>query len=151
MTSSMQDSVGGAISLALGLALLFWLIPGFVESDPDLRLPVNLLPRIVAFGFVACGLLMVLRGGFALRRGGGVETGGFEAGEFGKFCLMILLLLGSTMAFSLVHFLVVAPILVGVGMWIFAPIRPVSFLLTVTLGPAIIWVLSTQVLGRVLP
>ena len=146
-----QDALGGAISLALGLCLLFWLIPRWVEPDEDLRLPVRLMPQIVAVGFVLCGAAMLIRGPLASRRESDRATGGFAHGEFRGLVLMILVLLAATLGFQAFHFLAVAPAIIAVSMWMFGPIRPVGLVLTSAIGPLLIWVLSTQVLGRVLP
>ncbi len=151
MTDALQDAVGGLISLCLGLCLIFWLIPGWVEADRDLRLPTSLVPQVVAIGLAGAGSIMLLRGGLALRRGAPASDSPFAPGEFGTVCLMILILIGATLAFQLLHFLIVAPVLVAISMWIFGPLRPVSFVLTSALGPLAIWILGTEVLGSVLP
>ncbi len=146
-----QDAVGGALSLALGLCLLFWLIPRWVEPDDDLRLPVSLMPQIVAVGFMLCGAAMLTRGALASRRGSGPATDGFAQGEVRGLVLMILVLLAATLGFQAFHFLVVAPAVIAVSMWMFGPIRPVDVVLTSAFGPILIWILATQFLGRVLP
>ncbi|MDE0697913.1 MAG: hypothetical protein OXH76_18995 [Boseongicola sp.] len=146
-----QDALGGALGLALGMCLLFWLIPRWVEPDEDLRLPVSLVPQIVAVGFVLCGAAMLIRATLAPRGKPGQATGGFAPGEFRGLTLMILVLLVATLGFQALHFLVVAPAIIAVSMWMFGPIRPVGLVLTSAIGPILIWVLSTHVLGRVLP
>ncbi len=146
-----QDALGGALGLAFGMCLLFWLIPGWVEPDEDLRLPVSLMPQIVAVGFVLCGTAMLIRGTLAPRSKSDPATVGFAQGEFRGLTLMILVLLVATVGFQTLHFLVVAPAIVAVSMWMFGPIRPVGLVLTSAIGPILIWVLSTHVLGRVLP
>jgi len=145
-----QDSIGGALSLLLGLSLLIWLIPNWVEADDDLRLPVSLLPQIVAFALVTFGALLLLRSLFKKPDDHDL-TRVFSASELGKFIAIIAIMLAATLGFQHLHFLVVAPVLVAVTMWMFGPIRPVSLVLTSTLGPLIIWLLGTEVLGRVLP
>lgn len=146
-----QDALGGALSLALGTCLLFWLIPRWVEPDEDLRLPVSLMPQIVAVGFVLCGGAMLIRGALAPRSRSDQAAGGFAEGEFRGLALMILVLLAATLGFQALHFLVVAPAIIAASMWMFGPIRPVGLVLTSAIGPILIWVLSTHVLGRVLP
>lgn len=149
------------LSIVLGLFLLTWLIPGWVEPDPDLRLPVSLVPQIVAIGFVLCGAALLFihfmtarhsaeNNSTAVQQEVPADTG-FGAGEFRGLVLMILLLIIATMAFQLLHFMIVAPIMVALSMWMFGPVRLLSVLLTATIGPASVWILATQVLGRVLP
>lgn len=146
-----QDALGGALSVALGTCLLFWIIPRWVEPDADLRLPVSLLPQVVAVGFVICGAAMLIRDALASRRESKRATGGFAQGEFRGLALMILVLLAATLGFQSLHFLVVAPAIVAVSMWMFGPVRLVGLVLTSAVGPVLIWALSTHVLGRVLP
>ena len=69
---SRSDLIGGVLSTVLGVCLLLWLIPVWVEPDPDLRLPVSLVPQIVATGFVLCGMALCVA---ALRRYGLHEKG----------------------------------------------------------------------------
>lgn len=147
MSHANHQTVGGALSLGLGLALWLWLIPGWVEPDPDLRLPVDLVPRIIAIGFILCGIATLVTG--LLAKAG--TTDGFNPSEFRGFVLMLLLLLGATIGFQYLHFLIVAPVLVALAMWMFGPVRPVSLILTSALGPLAIWVIGTELLGRVLP
>ncbi len=146
-----HDTLGGALGVALGTCLLFWIIPRWVEPDADLRLPVRLLPQVVAAGFVICGAAMLIRDALASRRESEQATGGFAQGEFRGLALMILVLLAAILGFQTLHFLVVAPAIVAVSMWMYGPVRPVSLVLTSAVGPVLIWVLSTHVLGRVLP
>lgn len=146
-----QDTLGGALSVALGACLLFWIIPRWVEPDADLRLPVSLLPQVVAVGFVICGAAMLIRDALASRREARQAMVGFAQGEFRGLALMILVLLAATLGFQTLHFLVVAPAIVAVSMWMFGPVRPVGLVLTSAIGPVLIWALSMHVLGRVLP
>ena len=146
MSHANHQIVGGALSLGLGLALWLWLIPNWVEPDPDLRLPVDLVPRILAIGFVLCGLATIASGFLAKEK---VE--GIAPHERRGFVLMLILLVGATVGFQLLHFLVVAPVLVALAMWMFGPVRPISLVLTSALGPLVIWFIGTELLGRVLP
>lgn len=151
MRQTHQQLLGGALSLGLGLCLLLWLIPNWVEPDPDLRLPAKLVPQVVAIGLLLCGAAMLIR---AFRRQATTPDqvgAGFDDGEFRGFLVMLSVLLAATIGFQLFHFLVVAPLLVAVAMWLFSPIRPVTLVLTSALGPLAIWFLATHVLGRVLP
>ena len=145
------DIVVGALSLIFGLVLLFWLIPHYVEPDPDLRLPVGLVPQVVAIGFMLCGFALLVKRIALLRRQIESEDSGFDQGELRGLVLMIVIMLSATIGFQYLHFLIVAPFIVAVSMWIFGPIRPVSLVLTSTIGPITIWILGTVVLGRVLP
>ncbi|MEM1049692.1 MAG: tripartite tricarboxylate transporter TctB family protein [Pseudomonadota bacterium] len=151
MTQSRQDTIAGALSLGLGLCLLLWLIPHWVEPDPDLRLPVSLVPQVVALGFIVCGTIMLAKGIHAGRQNEQPEGGGFDQGELRGLAVMMVILIVGTLGFEVLHFLVVAPAIVAVSMWVFGPVRPVSLSLTAAIGPVVIWVLATQVLGRVLP
>ncbi|MEX0339938.1 MAG: hypothetical protein AB3N11_12965 [Arenibacterium sp.] len=151
MFETRQNLLGGALSLGLGLCLLLWLIPAWVEPDADLRLPVSLLPQIVAIGFVLCGVAMIASAVLQRNQNAKPARVGFEPGEFQGLLVMLALLLGATIGFAYLHFLIVAPALVAASMWIYSPIKPISFVLTSALGPLVIWVLATQVLGRVLP
>lgn len=94
---------------------------------------------------------MLIRDALASRRESEQATGGFAQGEFRGLALMILVLLAAILGFQTLHFLVVAPAIVAVSMWMYGPVRPVSLVLTSAVGPVLIWVLSTHVLGRVLP
>ena len=151
MSNARPDLVGGTLSLILGLCLLFWLIPHWVEPDPDLRLPVSLVPQVVAIGFVLCGAALLARAVFGSHQKTEIKIGGFDTGEFRGLVLMISIMLCATIGFQFLHFLVVAPLIVAVSMWIFGPVRPVRLVLTSSVGPVLIWILGTQVLGRVLP
>ncbi len=151
MTLINQQTIGGVLSLGLGLALWLWLIPFWVEPDPDLRLPVNLVPKLIAIGFVLCGIATLIQGLVARPAEPGSADVTFPSSERRGFNVMILVLLASTVGFQHLHFLVVAPVLVAVSMWIYGKIRPVSLVLTSALGPLAIWYIGTEVLGRVLP
>lgn len=151
MSAKRHSLFAGMFSLGLGACLLFWLIPAWVEPDADLRLPVSLVPQVVAVGFVLCGAAMLVRALIAQPRQSDAPGRGFDDGEFRGLLLMLAILLGATVGFQFLHFLIVAPLVVAVSMWIFAPIRPVSLILTSAIGPLLIWLLATQVLGRVLP
>ena len=83
--------------------------------------------------------------------GHGNTLAAFAAPERRGLVVMILVLLAATVGFQFLHFLVVAPVLVAVSMWIYGNIRPVSLVLTSALGPLLIWYIGTEVLGRVLP
>ena len=145
-----QHTLGGILSVALGVTLLVWLIPTWVEPDPDLRLPVSLVPQIVAIGFIACGVasLVVSLVSKPLEN---TPSAGFDTEEGRGFFLILLLLIVATVGFQVLHFLVVAPAMVAISMWMFGPVRPVSLVLTSALGPLVIWFVGTEVLGRVLP
>ncbi len=155
MTQARQNAIGGVLSLVLGLVLglvlLLSLIPIWVEPDADLRLPVSLVPQVVAIGLVLCGIALLFQVMVSTGERSAALENGFEEGEFRWFVVMILILLAATVGFQLLHFLVVAPALVAVTMWIYGPVRPASLVLTSVLGPTVIWILGTQVLGRVLP
>lgn len=151
MSPTHQHIIGGAISLVLGLVLLVWLIPVWVEPDPDLRLPVSLVPQVVAIGLALCGGALLIQGVLRKSTTEIAAPSGFAEGEFRGALGMLAVLLGATIGFQLLHFLIVAPVLVAVSMWIFGPVRPLSLILTSLVGPTLIWVLGTHVLGRVLP
>lgn len=151
MTQMRQDTIGGSLSLMLGVALLFWLIPDWVEPDPDLRLPVSFVPEVLAIGFIVSGAVMLVRSLILRSASGEATVPGFSDGEIRSLIAMIAILLGATLAYHYVHFLIVSPAMVAVSMWVFGPLRPVSLLLTATAGPTLVWILGTQVLGRVLP
>ena len=150
-TERRLDAIGGALSLALGLCLLLWLIPHWVEPDPDLRLPVGLVPQVVAAMFVLCGAAMLARAALARRGRGADGPPGFDDGELRGLLVMTAVLLCSTAGFQFLHFMVAAPALVAVSMWVFGPLRPVSLVVTAAAGPAAVWVVFTHMLGRVLP
>lgn len=150
MSEAKQQMIGGALALGLGLALWFWLIPTWVEPDPDLRLPVSVVPQVIAIGFVLCGFAALAIGIWG-NRDNAATGAAFNPGEFRGFVGMLVLLLAATVGFQFLHFLIVAPALTAISMWIFGPIRPVSLILTSALGPLAIWFLGTDVLGRVLP
>lgn len=161
MVSVRSDIIGGAFSAILGILLLVWLIPVWVEPDPDLRLPVSLMPQIVAWGFVLCGVALVLRTLLSKDKPAQKETinnpapvhlvSAFDRGEVRGLLLMIVLLLLSTMAFQHFHFLLVAPLIVAMSMWMYSTVRLWSVLLTASICPFAIWLLATQLLGRVVP
>lgn len=151
MNGTQQDAIGGALSLGLGLCLLFWLIPHWVEPDPDLRLPVSLVPQVVAVGFVLCGAGLIGRYFLTRNHATASASDGFAQGELRGLIFMIVLLVAATFGFAQWHFLIVAPVIVAVSMWLFGPLRPISLVLTSVLGPSLIWLIGTQVLGRVLP
>lgn len=146
-------TLGGALASALGLAMLVWLIPVWVDPDPDLRLPADLVPRLVAIGFLLCGSTLLLRGVLHQTPSPTAADAepSFDPREARGLGIMIALLVTATLGFQVLHFMLVAPVLVAVTMWMFGPVRPVSLVLTACLGPGMIWVVVTHVLGRVLP
>lgn len=150
MSEANQQIIGGALALAMGLALWFWLIPTWVEPDPDLRLPVSLVPQVIAIGFGLCGVTALANGVLA-QQAKGPAADGFEPAEFRGFVAMIAMLLAATVGFQFLHFLVVAPVFVAASMWMYGPLKPISLGLTSVMGPLVIWFLGTDVLGRVLP
>jgi hypothetical protein len=145
------DAIAGVLSISLSALLWFWLIPVWVEPDADLRLPVSLVPQIVAIGFGLCGAALLIRSTVSGYDDTVQKTTGFASGELQGLVVMIAILVAATAAFQWLHFLLVAPVVVLLCMWLFGPLRPLSALLTATLGPLLIWVLATQLLGRALP
>jgi putative tricarboxylic transport membrane protein len=141
MTNS-ADRLTGAFFLIFGLAMVFLVIPAYVEAPEGGNLSPRTLPYVVAWVISVCGGLLILKptthqapdGRFFMQAGAYVAVLG-----------------GSIYAMSLFGFIYVAPALALVIMLMIGERRPLWLGIGAVLMPAAIWFLVTQLLERGLP
>lgn len=140
--SNSADRVTGAFFLFFGLALVFLVIPEYVEDAEGGNLSPKTMPIVVAWIIAICGGLLVIK----------PTTHQAPNGRFFARALAYVAVLGlSIYAMSLVGFLYVAPVLALVIMLMIGERRPLWLGIGVVLIPAAIWFLVTQLLERALP
>lgn len=136
------DRVTGAFFFLFGLAMYFLIIPSQVELGDDGNLAPDTLPNALSIVIAACGLLLALR------------PGNDQTHDL-RFFLMtgkyVALLAAGIYAMSHFGFVLVAPPMAFVLMWMIGERRPLWFAGGVVVMPALIWVLVSLVLERALP
>lgn len=136
------DRITGAFFLLFGLAMIFVVIPEYVEDVDRGNLSPKTMPVIVAWIIAFCGGLLVIK----------PTTHRAPDRKFFGMAFAYVAVLGVAIyAMSLVGFLYVAPILALVIMLMIGERRPLWLAVGVVLMPAAIWYLVTQFLERGLP
>jgi putative tricarboxylic transport membrane protein len=141
MTNS-ADRMTGAFCLLFGLAMVFLVIPEYVEDVDRGSLPPKTMPTIIAWVLAFCGGLLVVKP---------TNHKAPDARFFIRATIYVAVLGASIYAMSLVGFIYVAPVLALIVMLMIGERRPVWLGFGVVLMPAAIWFLVTQLLERGLP
>lgn len=140
--STTADRLSGAFFLLFGLAMVFVVIPEYVEDAQGGNLSPRTMPVIVAWVIAVCGGLLVIR----------PTTHQAPDARFFTLAFVYVAILGLAIyAMSKVGFLYVAPVLALVLMLMIGERRPLWLGIGVVLIPAAIWGLVTQLLERGLP
>lgn len=140
--SNTADRFTGAFFLLFGLAMVFLIIPNYVEDAQGGNLSPKTMPNVVAWTIAVCGGLLVIR----------PTTHTAPNRRFFPRATAYVAVLGAAIyAMSLFGFVYVAPVLAMVIMLMIGERRPVWLGIGVVLMPALIWFLVTQLLERGLP
>lgn len=90
-----SDVIAGSILLCFSLALVFYLVPNYINEPPILQNPMmspRWLPGIVGWMIVMFSILLILQG-FLLDRSGEDDERQIEKGSTRRFILMVAALL----------------------------------------------------------
>lgn len=136
------DRLTGGFFLLFGLALVFIVIPQYVEDVDHGNLSPKTMPIVVAWIIAVFGGLLMIKP---------TSHRAPELRFFGKAAAYVAVLGGAIYAMSVVGFLYVAPPLALVIMLMIGERRPFWIGLGVVVMPALIWFLVTQLLERGLP
>ena len=136
------DRLSGAFFLLFGLAMVFIVIPTYVEDAQGGNLSPKTMPTIIAWVITACGGLLAVKPTTHTTP---------DARFFAQAAAYVTVLGGAIYAMSLVGFIYVAPVLALVIMLLIGERRPLWLGMGVVLMPAAIWFLVTQLLERALP
>ncbi len=136
------DRFTGGFFLLFGLAMLFIVIPEYVEDIDGGNLSPKTMPTIVTWVITICGGLLVLKP---------TNHTAPDVRFFVWAFAYIVVLAAAIYAMSLVGFLYVAPALALVIMLMIGERRPLWLGFGVVLMPALIWFLVTQLLERGVP
>lgn len=140
--SNSADRLTGGFFLFFGLALVFFVIPEYVEDVERGNLSPKTMPTVVAWIIAICGGLLIMKP--TTHRAPDIRF-------FGKAAAYVAVLGASIYAMSLVGFLYVAPVLALVVMLMIGERRLLWLGFGVVLMPTLIWFLVTQLLERGLP
>lgn len=91
----LSDVIAGSILLCFSLALVFYLVPNYINEPPILQNPMmspRWLPGIVGWLIVLFSILLILQG-FLLDRSGEDDERHIEKGSTRRFILMVAALL----------------------------------------------------------
>jgi putative tricarboxylic transport membrane protein len=136
------DRLSGTFFLLLGLAMLLFVNPVYIETVDGGNLEPSTLPNAISIVIAVCGGLLVLRP---------TSSQVHERYTMLVAGFYVLLLVAGLYAMSWFGFEYVAPVLALAIMWFIGERRPL-WLAFGTIGmPALIWFLVTQALGRALP
>jgi hypothetical protein len=148
--SALRDLVGGGLVIVFGILLLVWLIPGYVEEDPDLRLPVATMPKVVAVLLIGFGLIQAILGYRKL----GLELDGEKfpnQREVVTIAGLLLFISVATAAMAYLPYLVVGPALIAFLAWTYSPAGPIRILKTAVVGSVTIYLIIRYLFERLLP
>lgn len=137
-----SDRLTGGFFLFAGLAMVFFVIPAYVEDAQGGNLSPKTMPTIVAWIIAICGGLLVLKP---------TNHQAPDARFFAQAFAYVVVLGVAIYAMTLVGFLYVAPVLALIIMLMIGERRPLWLGLGVVVMPAAIWFLVTQLLERALP
>lgn len=144
-----RDLWGGVLFAALGIAMLSWAIPYHVEADPDLRLPVDTMPKMVAILLVLLGALLAVRAILGGAPQELCETSSEDAGPF-RMMGVFALTAAATLAMTWLPYLVLMPIL-AIGLALFFRSRNLVQLVPVAIAPVLIFLFVRYGFERLLP
>ena len=143
-----RNFVGGVLFAALGLLMLLWAIPYHVEPDPDLRLPVATMPKVVAVLFMLLGGLLAFKavvGTVSVKpeKPSSEPNAARMLGVFG-------LIAAATMAMIWLPYLVVMPVLAVALALVFGS-RRLTRIVPVAFAPVLIFLFVRYGFERFLP
>lgn len=140
--SNPTDRLTGLFFCFFGLAMIFLVIPNFVENPQGGNLSPRTLPTVVAWILAICGAVLVIK----------PTNHTAPDGRFFLQAAVYIAVLGAAIyAMSQFGFVFVAPVLALVLMLMIGERRPLWLGIGVVLMPAAIWFLVTQLLERALP
>lgn len=140
--SNTADRLTGAFFLLFGLAMVFLVIPNYVEDAQGGNLSPKTMPNVVAWVIAVCGGLLVIRP---------TTHTAPDMRFFARAAAYVAVLGAAIYAMSWFGFVYVAPVLALVIMLMIGERRPFWLGFGVVLMPAVIWFLVTQLLERGLP
>lgn len=133
------DRISGLVVLLASLAMLFWIIPAYVETTEDGVIQPAALPNALCWLMAVCGIWIIIRPGEAQLPPGH---------QFRRVALHLGLLLGGLAAMAQFGFILVAPPL-ALAIMLLIGERRAGWLATGALViPTTIWVFVVQILGR---
>jgi putative tricarboxylic transport membrane protein len=141
MLTVFADRLSGAFFLLAGLALVFLVIPAFVDDVQDGNIAPATLPVLLSW---------VIAGGGAWLM---VKPSGFRAPPHRQMVragLVVGILAGAVGLMSVIGFMLVSPVLALVLMRIGGERRPLWLVVGALVMPALIWLCVAFLLGRVL-
>ena len=141
MLTVFSDRLSGAFFLLAGLALVFLVIPAFVDDVQDGNIAPATLPVLLSW---------VIAGGGAWLM---VKPSGFRAPPHRQMVragLVVGILAGAVGLMSVIGFMLVSPVLALVLMRICGERRPLWLVVGALVMPALIWFCVAFLLGRVL-
>lgn len=133
----------------LGLSMLSWAIPYHVEADPDLRLPVDTMPKVVAILLVLLGVFLAVRAIFGAAPQEPCETSSEDAG-LARMMGFFALTAAATLAMTWLPYLAVMPVL-AVALALFFGSRNLVRLVPVAIAPVLIFLFVRYGFERLLP
>ena len=144
-----RDLWGGVLFAALGLAMLSWAIPYHVDADPDLRLPVDTMPKVVAILLVLLGTLLAGRAILVALPQEPSKKTSEDAGP-ARMMGVFAMAAAATLAMTWLPYLVVMPIL-AIGLALFFGSRNLVRLVPVAIAPVLIFLFVRYGFERLLP
>lgn len=136
------NRISGFVVLAIGLILLFWIIPLHTETVEEAWLRPSTLPDITAVVAIIASIFQIV---FA---SGTVQ---FEARPALRAGLFFALSVLGLVLMHFLGFLVGAPVLVAVLMLLVGERRPLWLVAGIVLVPLAMWCSVVLLLGRPLP
>ncbi|HCV88518.1 MAG TPA: hypothetical protein DGU02_04965 [Alphaproteobacteria bacterium] len=133
------DRISGLVVLLAALAMIFVVIPAYVETAVDGVLQPATLPKALCWLLVACGAWLVVRPG---------DASAPPSHQLRRAATHIGLLAGGVMAMASFGFVLVAPVLAFAIMVLIGERRPGWLVTGALVMPAMIWVFVVQILGR---
>ncbi|MDA9929849.1 tripartite tricarboxylate transporter TctB family protein [Alphaproteobacteria bacterium] len=136
------DRLSGCFCVLLGLAMIFAIIPTYVEGPEDGSIAPATLPNILSWIIVVCG-------GFLVIKPTGHQTQDMRF--FISAAAYAAVLAGAIYAMTLLGFVYVAPVLALVIMLMIGERRPLWLGFGVAGMPALIFIFVELLLDRSLP
>lgn len=136
------DRWSGLFFMLFGLAMLYVVIPGYIEDGDAGTLAPATMPSIVSWIIVVCGACLILKPS---------KHELHDAHQFARAGLYSIVLIVSVYAISKFGFIVIAPVMAFTVMLLIGERRPLWLVLGAVIMPGVIWFLVTQLLDRVLP
>lgn len=142
MTDQMLNRFSGLAVACFGAALLFWVIPGHVETVDYGWVRPDTLPRICGWALIGLGVAQAVFAGGATQ---------LDLRALAIVALAVALSAAAIWGFGRFGFLITAPIFVASIIGLIGERRWAWIVVTVFGAPALIWVVVEHLLGRPLP